>query len=119
VRCAEEKPSASCELLKSACSDVEARDVGGRSDRLRAGSTSPLGIGSEHVHEVCIAIVIPQPHVFFLHESQRKRSQSTRAHDKPPRLVDLLVGDHARRIPHQMPDPIETLVREDPPNREL
>jgi hypothetical protein len=50
----------------------------------------------------------------FLQESQSKCRDSAQAHNEPSTLVYGLIVDHARRIPHQMPDTIEGVVCERP-----
>jgi hypothetical protein len=55
----------------------------------------------------------------FLQESQRKRAHNAKPNHKPTRLLHLLVVDHARGIPGQMPQAVERVVRERHGNGEL
>lgn len=52
------------------------------------------------------------PIPIFLQESQRKRAHNAKTNHKPTRLLHLLVVDHARSIPNQMPQAIERVVSE-------
>jgi hypothetical protein len=59
------------------------------------------------------------PHGINLQEAQRQRTHSAQTHHKPARLVHLLVRNHARRIPGQMPQAIEGVEGEGPADQEL
>lgn len=48
----------------------------------------------------------------LLQESQRKGAHNTKANHEPTRLLHLLVGDHARGVPDQMPQAVERVVGE-------
>lgn len=73
---------------------------------------------SDYIHKKEEVHILPcthspsNPHLIFLQESQRKRAHNTKPNHKPTRLLHLLVVDHARGIPSQMPQTVERVVRE-------
>jgi hypothetical protein len=55
----------------------------------------------------------------LLNERQRQRAHNAQPNNSPPSLLHLLVVNHARGIPNQMPQPIERVVSERQRQRDL
>lgn len=48
-------------------------------------------------------------HACNLHQRQYQRARKRQSNHSPTSLLDLLIGDHRRRIPDQMPDTIKAV----------
>jgi len=61
---------------------------------------------------ICRAASTVPPSISSHQKRQPQSTSNTQPHNRPPRHDDLLITERCARIPHQMPDPIQTVVRE-------